>query len=84
MRYLTTCFYCKPEQGMEEYVVDWDRSAFTAQTFMNVGAAQGIIAAESHVWRAGLSGTYENGDTLIGRQGTIPSAIGKSSTNRVI
>ena len=74
--------YCQPEQGMEECVGDWNRSALTAQTFMDVGAARGIIAAESRVWRAGLSGTYQNADTLIGRQGTTPAAIRKTSANR--
>jgi hypothetical protein len=67
--------YCQPNDEVEEHLHDWHRSSFTADKFMDVESAQGVIVADAYIWRIALRGKRRNTDSYVGNGGVVPIAV---------
>ncbi len=67
--------YCQSDNGMEEHLVDWHRSSFASDRFMDVDATQDIVVPGVHVWQLPLIGKRQNTDSFVGIGGAVPIAV---------
>jgi hypothetical protein len=75
--------YCQPNEGMQEYLANWHRSSYTANQFMDVDAAQGIVQGNMRVWKLSLKGKRQNVDSFVGHGGAVPNPVSRKNAREL-
>lgn len=65
--------YCQPDPGMDDCLHGWEKSHRPASEFLAIARTENIVNPDLHCWRLPLEGLLTNEDTLVGRDGTVPS-----------